>query len=57
MILRKLKSTSPICPPEDREDIDVQVKSVDGVPVGNDFAIAVYNNPENYPGYELVGES
>ena len=54
MILRKKKSTSPICKPQDRQDVDVVVDSVDGVPVGNDLAIDVYNNPENHPRYELI---
>lgn len=55
MILRKLKSTSPICPPQDREDIDIVVQEEGGVPVGNDLAIDVYNNPETYAGiYELI---
>ena len=54
MILRKLKSTSPICKPEDRQDVDTEVDSVDGTPIGNELAIAVYNNPENFPEYELI---
>ena len=54
MILRKLKSTLLVCPPEERFDIDLPVKSVDGVPVGNEKAIAVYNDPEGNPGFELI---
>jgi len=53
--LKICKSTLPICKPEERADRYIPVKSVDGVPVGNDLAIAVYNNPEAHAGkYELI---
>jgi len=54
MILRKLKSTKPICRPSERFDTDTDVKEENGEPVGNALAIAVYNNPENYPEYEII---
>ena len=54
MILRKLKSTKPVCPPLDRIDRDVTIASENGVPTKNQIAIDIYNGSQAYNGVYLL---